>query len=84
MRLGRLISLALMKARGATALVRAGTAPVFVGVMFVSAHVYPAMAQDSAVAKIGVVEAATEGSEREFYGRVVALETLDLAFQVGG
>ncbi len=84
MPLGRLISLAVMKARDAAALVRAGTLPVFLGVMSVSASAIPAMAQDSVVAKIGVASAVSEGREREFYGRVVALETVDLAFQVGG
>lgn len=43
-----------------------------------------AFGQDSVVAKIGKAEAIVPGQEREFYGRVVAVETVDLAFQVGG
>ena len=40
--------------------------------------------QEFPVAKVQKVSASTARVEREFYGRVVALETVDLAFQVGG
>jgi len=43
-----------------------------------------AVAQDVTVAKIQSVEAQNANAKREFYGRVVALETVDLALQVGG
>lgn len=45
---------------------------------------YPATAQELAVAKIGTAAPLDANTKREFYGRVVALETVDLALQVGG
>jgi len=44
----------------------------------------PASAQDLAVAKIETAAPLDDSTKREFYGRVVALETVDLALQVGG
>jgi len=44
----------------------------------------PAMAQELAVAKIAKAARLDANTKREFYGRVVALETVDLALQVGG
>lgn len=44
----------------------------------------PVRAQEGVVAKIGMPETAAAGQDRTFYGRVVALETVDLAFQVAG
>lgn len=64
-----------------------GTAPicaVLVSAVTFFAFAAPTIAQERAVAKIDEVSATAEDSSREFYGRVVALETVDLAFQVGG
>ncbi len=44
----------------------------------------PAMAEELAVAKIAKAAPLDGSTKREFYGRVVALETVDLALQVGG
>lgn len=81
---GKLIDIALMKDRGATALVRARWLTVLIGAISVSAFAFPAIAQENVVAKIASVSVANQDRDREFYGRVVALETVDLAFQVGG
>lgn len=45
-----------------------------------------ALAQDGAVrpVKLMTVEARSDGVTRQFFGQVVARETVDLAFQVGG
>lgn len=43
-----------------------------------------AQADEFRTARIQVADVGSEFSSREFYGRVVALETVDLAFQVGG
>lgn len=57
--------------------------------LLVASGINPAAAQDSAetsvpLAKIMTVVAPDTSVKRTFFGKVVAKETVDLAFQVGG
>lgn len=73
-----------LKHCGGTGLVRLRTLTAWLCVIFAAALAGPALAQENAIAKIEQVTSANDDARREFYGRVVALETIDLAFQVGG
>ncbi|WP_240705143.1 efflux RND transporter periplasmic adaptor subunit [Pacificoceanicola onchidii] len=84
---GAALSRALHRTNASTwrsAFARASTHVFAVVALAVSVLAAPVAAQESVVAKIGQVESRASGQDREFYGRVVALETVDLAFQVGG